>query len=53
MKTITNHWVDYYLETMKHSFWMLTDNRTLTTAQKDKVKKTVQSFLDKIKTTER
>ena len=49
MKKITNHWVDYYLDIMRHSFWILTDNRTLTEEQYDKVKKTLHSFIEKLK----
>lgn len=47
MKKITNHWVGYYLDIMKHSFWMLTEDRELTEEQYDKIKKTLRSFVDK------
>lgn len=47
MKKITNHWVSYYLDIMKHSFWKLTEDRELTEEQYDKIKKTLRSFVDK------
>jgi hypothetical protein len=49
MKKITNHWVGYYLDMMKHSFWMLTEDRELTEEQYDKIKKTLRSFVDRLK----
>jgi len=49
MKKITNHWISYYLDIMRHSFWMLTEDRELTEEQYDKIKKTLNSFIDKFK----
>ena len=49
MKKITNHWVGHYLDIMRHSYWILTEDRELTVEQYDKIKKTLVSFVDKLK----
>ena len=49
MKTITDFWLHQYLETIKSAYNHMVDDRTFTTLQRDKIKKTLQSLIDNLK----
>ena len=50
MKRIADWAFDLKLEEMDEAFYQITVNRNLTYSQKDKLKKTIQHFGDRIKT---